>query len=154
MVMEFNALPKADLDVAVDSRIRRQALLHDPSRQFEFLLSESGLNWSRPGTSQTVLSNQVRHIAKLAELPNISVGVIRANVQTKVPFMQSYYIYENTVLEGSADEIDIVLLETPPAAVIITDPLAVRSYRRDLSWLREAAEFGPDAVNAIQRRGD
>ncbi len=154
MIMEFNVLPKADLDAAVDARIRRQALIHDPVRKFEFILSESGLKWSCPGTSRIVLSNQVRHIAELAELPNVSVGVVRANVQTKVPFMQSYYIYEKAAFEGSADGIDIVLLETPPAAIVITDPLAVRSYRRDLSWLREAAEFGPDAVNMVRRRKD
>jgi hypothetical protein len=68
--------------------------------------------------------------------------------------MQSYYIFEKTAFEGSADPIDLVLLETPPAAIIITDPLAVRSYRRDLSWLREAAVFGPDAINVVRRKRD
>jgi transcriptional regulator with XRE-family HTH domain len=154
MIMDFNALPTAEADAAVDARMSRQAVIHDPARQFEFILSEVGLNWSRPGTSPIVLSNQIRHIAELAELPNVSVGVVRANAQTKVPFMQSYYIYEKAEFEGSAEGIDIVLLETPPAAIIITDPLAVRSYRRDLSWLREAAEFGPDAVNMVRRRED
>jgi transcriptional regulator with XRE-family HTH domain len=152
MVMEFNALPRADLDAAVNARMSRQAIIHDSQRQFEFILSESGLNWSSPGTSQIVLSDQVSHIAELAELPNVSVGVIRANVQTRVPFMQSYYIYEQAVFEGSVDRIDIVLLETPAAAIIISDPLAVRGYRRDLSWLREAAEFGPDALNTAWRK--
>jgi hypothetical protein len=66
-----------------------------------------------------------------------------------VPFIQSYYIYEKALLEGSAETVDLVVLETPPAAIVISDPMAVRSYRRDLSWLREAAEFGADAVNRI-----
>jgi transcriptional regulator with XRE-family HTH domain len=154
MIMEFNALPKADHLAAVDARIRRQAVIHDPARRFEFILSESGLKWTRPGMSRTVLRNQIRHITELTELPNISVGVIRANAQTKVPFMQSYYIFEDVSFEGSADKIDLVLLETPPAAIVITDPMAVRSYRRDLSWLREAAEFGADAVNMVRRRRD
>jgi transcriptional regulator with XRE-family HTH domain len=152
MIMEFNALPKPDLEAAVEARIRRQNIIDDPARRFEFILSESGLKWSRPGTSRIVLSNQISHIAELAEHPNVSVGVVRANAQTKVPLMQSYNIYEKATLGGSSDAIDIVVLETPPAAIIITDPLAVRSYRRDLSWLREAAEFGPDAVNMVRRR--
>jgi transcriptional regulator with XRE-family HTH domain len=152
MIMEFNALPKAEEEAAVDARIRRQAVIHDPARSFEFILSESGLKWSRPGISRTILRNQIRHITELAELPNISVGVIRADAQTKVPFMQSYYIFEDVSLDGSADKIDLVLLETPPAAIVITDPMAVRSYRRDLSWLREAAEFGPDAISMVRRR--
>jgi transcriptional regulator with XRE-family HTH domain len=152
MVMEFNALPRADMDAAVDARMSRQGLIHASGRQFEFILSEWGLNWSRPGTPRIVVAEQLRHIAELAELPNISVGVIRADVQTKVPFMQSYYIYEKAAFEGSADRIDLVLLETPPAAIMVTDPLAVRSYRMDMSWLREAAEFGADAVNSVRRK--
>jgi transcriptional regulator with XRE-family HTH domain len=154
MVMEFSALPKTDQDAAVDARMRRQAVIHDSERRFEFILSESGLKWSRPGVSRSVLRNQVRRIAELAELPNISIGVIRANTQTIVPLMQSYYIFEDVSVEGSADKIDLVMLETPPAAILITDPMAVRSYRRDLSWLREAAEFGADAINMAQRRRD
>lgn len=154
MIMEFNALPQADHLAAVDARMRRQAVIHDPARKFEFILSESGLKWRRPGMSRTALQNQIRHITELAELPNLSVGVIRTNAQTKVPFMQSYYIFEDVSFEGSENKIDLVLLETPPAAIVITDPMAVRSYRRDLSWLREAAEFGADAINMVRRRRD
>jgi len=154
MVMEFNALPKADQDAAVEARIRRQAVIHDPARKFEFILSESALKWTRPGSSRTVLRNQVRHLAELAELPNISIGVIRANAQTKVPLVQSYYIFEDVNFEGLGNKIDLVLLETPSAVIVITDLMAVRSYRRDLSWLREAADFGADAVNLARRRRD
>lgn len=153
-IMEFNALPQSDQEAAVDARMRRQHLIHDPERSFEFILSDTALKWSRPGTSQTVLQNQIRHIAELAELPNVSVGVVRADAQTNAPFIQSYYIYENASFEGSPDKVDLVMLETPPAVILITDPLAVRSYRRDLSWLREAAEFGADAVNNVWRRTD
>jgi hypothetical protein len=153
-IMEFNALPQADQDAAVDARMKRQSLIHDPARRFEFILSDTGLKWSRPGTSQTVLRNQIRHIADLAELPNVSIGVVRADAQTNAPFIQSYYIYESASVEGSTDKVDLVMLETPPAVILIRDPLAVRSYRRDLSWLREAAEFGADAVNRVWHRND
>jgi transcriptional regulator with XRE-family HTH domain len=153
MIMEFNALPKDDQDAAVNARLMRQAIIQDPRRRFEFILSEAGLRWSRPGTSRTVLRNQIRYIAELSELSNISIGVVRSGAQTKVPFIQSYYIYEDASLPGSKETVDLVVLETPPAAIVISDPMAVRGYRRDLSWLREAAEFGADAVNRIGRSG-
>lgn len=153
MIMEFNALPEDDQDAAVNARLMRQAIIQDPERRFEFILSEAGLRWSRPGTSRTVLRNQIRHVAELSELPNISIGVVRSGAQTKVPFIQSYYIYEKASLEGFTETVDLVVLETPPAAIVVSDPMAVRSYRRDLSWLREAAEFGADAVNRIGRSG-
>lgn len=153
MVMEFNALPEDDQEAAVNARLMRQAVIQVPERRFEFILSEAGLRWSRPGTSRTVLRNQILRIAELSELPNISIGVVRSGAQTKVPFIQSYYIYEEVSLEGSTGTVDLVVLETPPAAIVISDPMAVRSYRRDLSWLRESAEFGADAVNRIGRSG-
>lgn len=152
MIIEFNALPKADLDAAVDARIRRQALIYDPARRFEFILSESALMWSCLGAPQALLADQLRHIAELADLPNVSIGIIRADAQTRVPFTQTYFIYEQASFEGSPEPVDIVFLETPPAAIIITDPLAVRSYRRDLSWLSEGAEFGAGAVDLIWRQ--
>jgi transcriptional regulator with XRE-family HTH domain len=149
MIMEFNALPQDDQEAAVDARLRRQAIIQDPARRFEFILSEAGLRWSRPGTSRTMMHKQILHIAELSELPNVSIGVVRIGAQTKVPFIQSYYIYEKASLGGPANTIDLVVLETPPAAIIISDPMAVRSYRRDLSWLREGAEFDADALNRI-----
>jgi transcriptional regulator with XRE-family HTH domain len=153
MIMEFNALPEDDQEAAVNARLMRQAIIQVPERKFEFILSEAALRWSRPGASRTVLRNQILRIAELSELPNISIGVVRSAAQTKVPFIQSYYIYERVSLEGSTDAVDLVVLETPPAAIVISDPMAVRSYRQDLSWLREAAEFGADAVNRIGRSG-
>jgi hypothetical protein len=129
----------------------RQAIIQDPERSFEFILTEAGLRWSRPGTSRAVLHDQILHIAQLSELPNISIGVVRSGAQTEVPFIQSYYIYEKASLGGSGEPVDLVVLETPPAAIVISDPMAVREYRRDLSWLREAAEFGADAILRIGR---
>ena len=152
MIMAFNALPRADQDAAVDARIRRQAIIHDPTKRFEFIISESALKWSMPGAARTVLRNQLRQLTELAALPNVSIGVIRANARTKVPMMQSYYIFEDASIEGWPPRIDLVQLETPSASIIISDALAVRSYRRDLSWLREAAEFGPDAVGMTRRK--
>jgi transcriptional regulator with XRE-family HTH domain len=151
MVMEFNALPAEDQEAAVNARLMRQAIIQDPERSFEFILTEAGLRWSRPGTSRAVLHDQILHIAQLSELPNISIGVVRSGAQTEVPFIQSYYIYEKASLGGSGEPVDLVVLETPPAAIVISDPMAVREYRRDLSWLREAAEFGADAILRIGR---
>jgi hypothetical protein len=97
------------------------------------------------------MSAQLSHIADVADLPNVSVGVIRTGVQTRVPLQQSFILYEKVKAEDAADRrIDLVLQETPSATIVVTDPLDVRNYRRHLAWLREAADFGPDAVSRIR----
>jgi transcriptional regulator with XRE-family HTH domain len=151
MVMDFNAFPAEEQEAAINARLMRQEIIQDPERSFVFILTEAGLRWSRPGTPRAVLRDQILHIAELSELPHISIGVVRSGAQTNVPFIQSYYIYEKASLVGSMEPVDLVVLETPPAAIAISDPMAVREYRRDFNWLREAAEFGADAVLRIGR---
>jgi transcriptional regulator with XRE-family HTH domain len=149
-VMGVFGWPNAELDEAIAARVARQALMDDPARSFEFIVTEFGLRWSPTGTSRAVLSAQLSHIAEVAELPNVAVGVIRTGVPTRVALLQSFILYERVMVEDAADRIDLVLLETPAATIIVTDPLDVRSYRRHLAWLREAADFGSDAVSRIR----
>jgi hypothetical protein len=125
--------------------------MHDQARSFEFIVTEFGLRWSALGTSRAVLSAQLSQISELAKLPNVSVGVIRIGVQTKVPLMP-FTLYQGVQVEDSVGPIDIVMLETPAPVVIVTDPVDVRSYANFLAWLREAADFGPDAVSRIRVR--
>jgi len=148
-VMGALELPRADLDAGIAARMARQVLLHDPARNFEFILSEYGLRWSPIGTPQAVLWDQLSHIGELAELPNVSVGVIGMGVQTKlglVPFV----LYEQVQSDSPGGRIDVVMLETPAAMVVVTDPVDITSYRSHLAWFREAADFGPDVVNKVR----
>src|ERR1700677_1610087 len=46
MIMEFNALPEDDQEAAVNARLMRQAIIQEPERRFEFILSEAALRWS------------------------------------------------------------------------------------------------------------
>jgi transcriptional regulator with XRE-family HTH domain len=150
-IMDTPTRPKAELEAAASARIARQAVMHDQARSFEFIVTEFGLRWSALGTSRAVLSAQLSQISELAKLPNVSVGVIRIGVQTKVPLMP-FTLYQGVQVEDSVGPIDIVMLETPAPVVIVTDPVDVRSYANFLAWLREAADFGPDAVSRIRVR--
>jgi transcriptional regulator with XRE-family HTH domain len=144
----LNAFPRpvAELEAAASARFARQAVVHDPSRRFEIIVTDYGLRWAPLGTPRAVLSAQISHINQLAELPNVSVGVIRAGVQTKVPLMPFNH-YEGVEVKGSATRIDIVMMETPASVIVVTDPVDVRTYSNHFAWLREAADFGPEAVN-------
>ena len=113
--------PGAELVTGTTARMARQALLRDPVRGFEFILTEYGLRWSPIGMPKAVLYNQLSHIGELAELPNVSVGVIGMGVQTKLPLVP-FFLYEQVQGDSSGGRIDVVMLETPAAMVVVTDP--------------------------------
>jgi transcriptional regulator with XRE-family HTH domain len=150
-ILNAFARPMAELEAEASARFARQALVHDPSRRFEFIVTDYGLRWAPLGTPRAVLTAQINHINELAQLPNVSVGVIRTGVQTRVPLMPFYH-YEGVEVKGSTRRIDIVMIETPASAIVVTDPVDVRSYANHLAWLREAADFSPEAVNIIRAR--
>ena len=141
----------AELEAVASARFARQAIVHDPSRRFEFLVTDYGLRWAPLGTPRAVLTAQISHINELAQLPNVSVGVIRAGVQTKVPLMPFTH-YEGVEVKGSTGRIDIVMTETPTSIIVVTDPVDVRNYANHFAWLREAADFDPGAVNRVRAR--
>lgn len=142
--------PQAELEAATTARIARQSVMHDTKREFEFILTEYGLRWSPLGTSRAELSAQLDHISELAEVPNVSVGVIRTGVQTRAALLQAFTLYQGVTAEDSQELIDIVLLETPGPVIVVTDPVDVQRFRTHLAWLREAADFGPNAIGRIR----
>jgi transcriptional regulator with XRE-family HTH domain len=140
--------PRADLGQATAVRMARQTLLGDPARSFEFIVTEFGLRWSPTGMPLSALRDQLDHISEMAELPNVSVGVIRARVQTKLPLF-AFFLYEGVEANESDEEIDVVSLEMPTGAIIVTDPGDIEVYRDYLAWMREDADFSPDAVSKV-----
>jgi transcriptional regulator with XRE-family HTH domain len=148
-IMDTIPRPRAELEAGASARIARQAVVQDPARSFEFIVTEYGLRWSPLGTSRAVLSAQLHHISELAELPNVSVGVIRTGAQTKVPLVP-FIIFEGVQVEDSVGQIDIVMLEPVTPVIVVTDPVDVHRYVSHLGWLREAADFGADAVSMIR----
>jgi transcriptional regulator with XRE-family HTH domain len=151
LVMGSLERPRADLEAATKGRIARQRMLRDPARSFEFIVTEYGLKWSPVGTPRAVMRDQLSHIREMAELPNVSVGVIRTGVQTKLA-LTSFNLYEDVRAEESTGRIDIVMLETPAAMIVVTEPADVAVYRSYLAWFREAADFSPNAVSIIRSR--
>jgi transcriptional regulator with XRE-family HTH domain len=150
-ILNTFARPMAELEAVVSARFARQAVVHDPSRRFEFLVTDYGLRWAPLGTPRAVLTAQISHINELAQLPNVSVGVIWGGVQTKVP-LAPFSHYEGVEVKGSTGRIDIVMTETPTSMIVVTDPADVRNYANHFAWLREAADFGPEAVNRVRAR--
>jgi transcriptional regulator with XRE-family HTH domain len=141
--LQFSA---ADLSAAAVARRDRQAALHDPERSFEFILTEHGLRWSPGGMASSVLAAQLSRVADAATMPNVSIGVIKSGVQTRVSLRVPFVLYEDIKTGVSTAPITLAAVETPVSRIEISDPADIKVYQDHLAGLRAAADFGAAAL--------
>lgn len=133
-----------DVQAAIAVRMERQHALYGPGRRFEFVMTESALRW-RPGPPE-VVSAQLLHIAALATLDTITLGVIPADAQMHAITRCAFILYE----DRDDDQAPVAFVETPHAAIYASEPGDVDTYRAELARFRESAVFGDDAAGIIR----
>ncbi len=85
-----------EVEPAVAARMRRQEVLYDASRQFEFVVTENALR-RRVGGAQVMLGQYDRLIT-LSALGNITLGVIPDNAELKLVPGESFMILDGTAI--------------------------------------------------------
>ncbi len=133
-----------DHQAAAVVRLERQQVLHEAGRHFEFVMTEAALHW-RPGPRE-IMTAQLLHIAAVAGLESVSVGVIPADAEMHAITRCGFILYE----DRGDEQPPVVLVETPHAAVYASEPADVEMYRADLARFRESAVFGEDAAAIIR----
>lgn len=135
----------ADPAAAVAERLDRQRGLYDKTRRFEFLMTEAALRW-RPGPPE-LLAAQLDHVASLATLEAVELGVIPADAEMHAITRCGFILYED---RGGAEP-PIVVVETPHAELTVSDPAQVDLYRDQLAAFRESAVYGAAAIEVVHR---
>jgi transcriptional regulator with XRE-family HTH domain len=138
------ALGRTDVAFALAARLDRQQMLHEPGRQFEFLIVEHVLTWSPGPEPATVLGPQLDRLMSLATLENIEIAVLP---RTAVPVLP----WHNFVIRQPADRGPAyVTTELVHGAQEITDPASVAVYRSTWARLWDAAVVGREAMELIR----
>ena len=68
-----------DTTTSIALKLERQAILHDKSKHFEFLLTESALRWQL--CEPSVMAVQLDRLVSLSRLPNVRIGVLPFGIQ-------------------------------------------------------------------------
>lgn len=121
------------LEPALAARLERQTVVHDASREFEFILTEAALRWRSgdPG----MLAPQYDRIASMATLGNVTVRIIPLDADMKTAPTCAFWVYGER-----ADEPSLAAVETPHARLEVTgSPGDVQAYRDELELLRASA---------------
>jgi transcriptional regulator with XRE-family HTH domain len=125
--------PVDDLTDAVSSRMERQAALYDESKRFEFVVTEGALRW-RIGTT-SVHAMQLHHVAGLAHLPNVSVGIIPLLAEVGARQTNMFAIFDASA----------VVVETMTAELTLREEQLIGFYERVFETLRAHAVYGEEA---------
>lgn len=122
-----------DVPAAVDARMERQRLLHQPGKTWAFLLEESVLRSGIGGAE--VMVGQLGHLITVSALPSISVGIIPARPdRTRMP-VEGFWIFD-------AAQVSVELVS---GQLTLTQASEVSQYAETFAELAGHAVYGPDA---------
>ncbi|MBF6181542.1 helix-turn-helix domain-containing protein [Nocardia otitidiscaviarum] len=124
------------LAAALAARLERQRVLYDPTKRFEFLITEAALRF-RPGPHRVLLA-QLDRIISIETLDTVTIGVIPQDIEASTTIPHGFVIYEN------ADH--AVASAEPIAGSLVTrGPELVDAHRRHWVALTRMAVFDSDA---------
>lgn len=129
----------AELDRIVAARVKRQTLLSEPGRRWQFVIGETAL-WSAPGTPE-VQVEQLDHLVIVSELPGVELGVIPLRVPMPVLPLSGFRLLDD----------EFVFVESLAGEQRLDDPGEIAPIIRAFEVLRGAAVTGSQAAALIQR---
>jgi transcriptional regulator with XRE-family HTH domain len=129
---------------AVAVRMARQAILHEPGRRLEFLVTEAGLRW-RP-VAAAGMAAQLAQVASLATSPAVALGVLPLGSPRRTRPDAGFVLYEDRA-GGSSP---FTAVELPHERVEASTPADVDLYRAKFALLQAEAVTGDDAVEFVR----
>jgi transcriptional regulator with XRE-family HTH domain len=128
-----------DAEEAVRIRLRRQQLIHDPARRFEFVIGEAALR--SQVCPPPVMRAQLDLVRALSNLETVDVFILPTDA--KLPFLplHGFWIFDD----------ELVSVETVHTRVEARDPSEVALYLRVFDQLKASA-LGEEAARALLTR--
>ncbi len=130
-------LSGTELARTITARQERQQILYDATRSFTFIITETALRWGFCPAS--VMAAQASHIASLATLANVEIGVIPLGAPAGDIPLHGYQIFDN----------HLASIELEHAVVTVTDPRDIATYLRLFTTMTQAAELGQAARSRL-----
>lgn len=128
----------AELDRIITARAKRQELLREPGRRWQFVIGEAAL-LSAPGDPQ-VQRAQLDHLVVVSDLPGVELGVIPLRAMPVVP-LSGFRLLDK----------EFVFVESLAGEQRLDDPEDIAPIIRAFEALRSAATSGDQVIALIQR---
>lgn len=136
-IQAMRAVPVDDVEEAVEIRMRRQDILHEPGKQFAVILEEPVLHHRI--TDPAVMVGQLGHLLAVSVLPNVSLGIIPMDVERRRWPVEGFWMFDER-------RVDVELVS---GWLSITQPHELALYRQAYTDLAALALHGADARRLI-----
>jgi hypothetical protein len=132
--MSTPIMPRSgDVSRAMVIKLERQAVLHDPSKDFHFLITESALRWKLCPAS--VMALQVDRLASLSRLPTVSLGILPLAAHIADGPLNGFTLYDDR----------LVTVETFTGDIVLRDPKDIGYYADLFDFFADHAWHGDRA---------
>lgn len=128
-----------DTDPAIALKLRRQSVLHDQSKHFEFILTESAVRWRL--CADSVMAVQIDRLVSLSRLPNISIGILPLAADIPDGAYHSFVAYDAS----------LVTIELFTGQLVLRDPKDINHYRALFEFFSSRTLWEEDARNFLDR---
>ncbi|MER7758294.1 helix-turn-helix transcriptional regulator [Streptomyces sp. NPDC097619] len=122
-----------DQSRTVALKLERQAVLHDASKRFTFVLTEQAVRW--PLIPPMALALQMDRLASLTRLPNVRIGVIPLGPEVAPGPLNVFTVYDDR----------IATVETSTGVLVFRDHRDVSAYLQEFAAFERRALFGERA---------
>jgi transcriptional regulator with XRE-family HTH domain len=134
-----------DPSMAIALKLQRQAVLHDTSKRFEFLLTESAVRWQL--CEPSIMALQIDRLVSLSWLANIRLGVLPLHAHVSDGAYHTFVTYDER----------LVTIELFTGQLVLRDPKDVSHYRtlfdffsKHTLWDDAARSFLGEIANAFR----
>lgn len=125
-----------------DVRLKGQAILGDPAKEFAFLIPEGSLGWALMPPED--MAAQIDHIAAVAQRPNVRVGIIPWGRPAEVLPINSWEMYDERLVRTG----------TNTGSSLLVEEVDVAPYLQLFTEIEALAEFGDEAREILARVAD
>lgn len=139
-VIAFYGIPD-DLNAGVAARMERQQILYRGDHRFHFILAEQALRTTVGGPD--VMTGQLDRLLTVVSLPRVSLGIVAAQGDYRVPTNQ-FILFDDR----------LVHVESISAELTISQPREISLYAKAFHELSRLAVYGQHAKAIIRRALD
>jgi transcriptional regulator with XRE-family HTH domain len=126
-----------DVEEGVRARLRRQELLHQAGRRYQFVLAEAAL-YCRMADQQT-MRGQLDRLLAVARYPSVDLAVVPLGARWPVGPLNGFWIFDR----------DYALVETLGAELTLREPTEIATYERIFETFSGLAVRGAAAADVI-----
>jgi Domain of unknown function (DUF5753) len=87
---------RADRSHSIAAKLARQSILHDHSKRFDFLLTDSAVRWQL--CEPHLMAAQLDHLISVSHLPTVRIGILPQDIRVPDGPMNGFVIYDTRLV--------------------------------------------------------